>query len=55
MKTFTGKQEMINGQWYSVTVNADNVKEVNKMLYVGQRKSYGIVQKIRGRFTISQF
>jgi hypothetical protein len=55
MKTFTGKQEMINGQWYNVTVNADNVKEANKMLFVGQRKSYGIVQKIRGRFTISQF
>ena len=55
MKTFTGKQEMINGQWYSVTVNADSLKEANKMLFVGQRKSYGIVQKIRGRFTISQF
>jgi hypothetical protein len=55
MKTFTGKQEMINGQWHSVTVNADNIKEANKMLLVGQRKSYGIVEKIRGRFTISQF
>jgi hypothetical protein len=55
MKTFTGKQEMINGQWYCVTVKADSLKEANKMLFVGQKKSYGIVEKIRGRFTISQF
>lgn len=50
MKTYIGKDERINGAWYSVTVHADNYKEAIKKLYVGQRKSYGIVEAIRGRF-----
>jgi len=51
MNTFTGKDEKINGVWYPATVQAENLKEAIKMLYVGQRKSYGIVEEIRGRFT----
>ena len=51
MNTFTGKDEKINGVWYPVTLQADSLKEAIKMLYVGQRKSYGIVEEIRGRFT----
>lgn len=51
MNTYTGKDEMINGKWYSVTVQADSLKEAIKMLYIGQRKSYGTVEEIRGRFT----
>ena len=51
MNTYTGKDEMINGKWYPVTVKADNLKEAIKKLYVGQRKIYGIVEEIRGHFT----
>ena len=51
MNTYTGKDEMINGKWHPVTVQAENRKEAIKKLYVGQRKSYGIVEQIRGRFT----
>ena len=51
MKHYQGKDEMINGQWFPVNVKADSLKEANKKLFVGQRKSYGIVQKIRGRFS----
>lgn len=51
LKTFEGKDEMINGQWYPVTVQAENLKDANSKLSVGQRKSYGVVQKIRGRFS----
>jgi hypothetical protein len=43
MKKFTGKDEKINGTWYPVTVQADNLKEAIKKLYVGQKKSYGTV------------
>ena len=50
MNTYTGKDEMINGKWHPVTVQADSLKEAIKMLYVGQRKSYGIVEAIRGKF-----
>ena len=50
MKTFTGKEELINGVWYPVTVEADSFKEATRKLRVGQRKSYGVVEKIRGRF-----
>ena len=50
MKTFSGKEELINGIWYPVTVKAENYKDAIKMLYVGQRKSYGVVSAIRGRF-----
>lgn len=50
MNTYTGKEEKINGVWYTVTVKADSIKEAIKMLYVGQRKSYGNVEKIRGKF-----
>lgn len=50
MKTYTGKEERINGVWYPVTVHANSYKEAVKKLYVGQRKSYGIVEAIRGRF-----
>lgn len=55
MKTFTGKQEKINGEWHNVTVQAYSLKEANQMLFKGQKKSYGRVEDIRGRFTISQF
>lgn len=50
MKTYTGKEERINGTWYPVTVKAENYREAIKKLYVGQRKSYGVVEAIRGRF-----
>lgn len=45
-----GKEEKINGVWYSVTVEADTLKEANKKLFKGQKKSYGIVEDIRGRW-----
>jgi hypothetical protein len=48
---FSGKDEKINGKWYPVTVEAASLKEAIKKLYVGQRKSYGAVQAIRGRFS----
>lgn len=51
MKTYTGKEERINGTWYPVTVKAENYREAIKKLYVGQRKSYGVVEAIRGRFS----
>jgi hypothetical protein len=51
MKQFSGKDERINGKWYPVTVTANNQREAIRMLYVGQKKSYGIVESIRGRFT----
>lgn len=51
LKKFSGKDEKINGKWYPVTVEAETLKEAIKKLYVGQRKSYGIVQAIRGRFS----
>ena len=50
MKTYTGKKEKINGIWYPVTVKAETYKEAIKKLYIGQKKSYGIVQNIKGRF-----
>jgi len=51
MATFSGKDEKINGQWYPVTVEASSLKDAIKKLYVGQRKSYGSVEQVRGRFT----
>jgi hypothetical protein len=51
MKKFSGKDEKINGIWYPVTVQAENLPAAVKKLYVGQRKSYGTVQEIRGRFS----
>lgn len=50
MARYTGKEEKINGRWYPVTVEASSMKEAIKKLRVGQRKSYGTVQAIRGRF-----
>lgn len=50
LKTYTGKDERINGVWYSVTVRACSYKKAIKKLYKGQRKSYGIVEAVRGRF-----
>ena len=50
LKKFSGKEEKINGTWYPVTVQATSHQEAIKMLYVGQRKSYGQVEAIRGRF-----
>lgn len=50
MKTFQGKEEKINGVWYPVTVKAETIKKAIKMLRVGQIKTYGIVEAIRGRF-----
>lgn len=49
-KTYVGKEERINGEWYSVTVKAYSYREAVKMLYKGQRKSYGVVEAVRGRF-----
>jgi hypothetical protein len=50
MKIYQGKDELINGTWYFVTIKANSYKEAIKKLYVGQIKSYGTVQAIRGRF-----
>ena len=50
MKNYSGKEEMINGIWYPVTVKAENLKDANSKLFQGQQKSYGIVQKIKGIF-----
>lgn len=52
MKTYVGKEERINGVWYPVRVKADSVADANRKLYVGQRKSYGTVEAVRGRWTI---
>lgn len=52
MKKYIGKFEKINGQWYPVTVHADSVSDANKKLYKGQRKSYGIVEAVRGRWEL---
>lgn len=48
---YSGKEEKINGLWYSVIVIADSYKDAIRKLYVGQKKSYGIVEEIRGRFS----
>lgn len=50
MKTYEGKDERINGVWYPVTVKADNYRDAVRKLYKGQRKSYGTVEAVRGRF-----
>ena len=50
MTTFTGKSEKINGVWYPVSVKAENLKEANSLLKKGMRKSYGVVEAIKGRF-----
>lgn len=49
MAKYSGKDEKINGKWYPVTVKANTLKEAINKLYVGQQKSYGTVQAIRGR------
>lgn len=54
MKVFTGKDERINGVWYPVVVRAQNIKEAHNKLYINQRKSYGVVQAIRGRLTLNK-
>lgn len=46
----TGKEEKINGTWYYVTVKANSYREAVKKICVGQRKSYGTVEAVRGRF-----
>jgi hypothetical protein len=51
-KKYVGKSEQINDVWYPVHVYATSIKEANKQLYVGQRKSYGIVRAVKGRWTI---
>jgi hypothetical protein len=48
--TYAGKDEQINGKWYPVTVQADSLTEAIQSLRIGQRKSYGRVEAIRGRF-----
>jgi len=50
LQKFQGKEEKINGEWYPVTIRAESAKDASKMLWVGQIKSYGTVEKIRGRF-----
>lgn len=52
-KLFTGKFESINGSWYPVCVMAYTLKEAINGLYKGQRKSYGIVQAVKGRFILN--
>ena len=54
MKKYIGKDEKINGRWYPVTVMAESVKDANRKLYKGQRKSYGIVEAVRGRWQIDK-
>jgi len=54
MKKYIGKEEKINGIWYPVTVMAESVKDANRKLYKGQRKSYGIVEAVRGRWEIDE-
>lgn len=49
-KYYTGKEERINGQWYPVRVKAESIQDANTKLCVGQRKSYGIVEAVRGRW-----
>lgn len=51
MIKFSGKYERINGEWFPVTVEAETLKEAIKKLYIGQRKSYGTVEAVKGRFT----
>lgn len=51
MNTYQGKEEKINGTWHPVTVKAESLKEAIKKLYIGQKKSYGIVEAVRGRFS----
>ena len=53
MKLYVGKEERINGQWYPVCLYAESVKDANSKLYVGQKKSYGVVEAVRGRWTIN--
>lgn len=50
MVYYSGKEERINGMWYPVRVQAENYKDAVRKLYKGQRKSYGIVEDVRGRF-----
>lgn len=52
MEKYTGKFEMINGQWYPVSVLAYDLKDAIKKLYKGQRKSYGTVEAVKGRFVL---
>nr|BDD47660.1 hypothetical protein 9 [bacterium] len=54
MKTYYGKQEKINGVWFPVTVRANSLKEANRKLYKGQRKSYGIVEDVKGRLYLDE-
>lgn len=54
MKKFIGKEERINGVWYPVSVEAWSIQDANKKLYVGQRKGYGIVEAVRGRWIIDR-
>ena len=50
MKKYEGKEERISGVWYPATIKADNYKQAVKGLFVGKRKSYGIVEAVRGRW-----
>lgn len=51
MAYYTGKEQRINGIWYPVRVQAETYKDAIKKRYKGQRKSYGIVEDVRGRFS----
>jgi hypothetical protein len=53
-KIYVGKEERINGKWYPVAVTAESVKDANRKLYKGQRKSYGTVEAVRGRWTVEK-
>jgi hypothetical protein len=54
MKHYVGKDERINGQWYPVRVEAESIQDANRKLYKGQRKSYGTVEAVRGRWLIEK-
>ena len=54
MKKWIGKYERINGVWYPVSVYAHTQRQAISMLYVGQRKSYGIVEAVKGRWVIDK-
>ena len=45
MNTYTGKDEMINGKWYSVTVQADSLKEAKKCFILDNVKVMALLSK----------
>jgi len=51
MNKYEGKEERINGVWYPCApVSADSIREANRRIYVGLRRSYGTIEALRGRW-----